>query len=495
MSECVHSHQNNERCQTMHVSKNHSPRTSQIKTVVTNGSRGSMAKQVTETVIVGNSVGDKYCLDLQTRLKGEKIWVAKNAIQNEKFLTQNTPMFGFIPIYGLKGRVYDRHENNICQNIMELHQKLRNDGRPNYVGLQIAVSSKLNPAKWAKYLQNYWDWQLPLLIKYGFPIDFDRNAQICHDLGNHNSANQYPEHVLHYLQEEIQYGAIVGPFKVPPINKLHVSPFMTRDKSSSEHRRVIIDLSWPIGQSVNSGVSSDKYLNTEFVLTYPSIDNITDEVLKLGRGCHIFKVDISRAFRHVPIDPGDLDLLGLYLDGYFLDQFLPFGFKHGSSIFQRLSDGVRFIMNQEGHQVWNYIDDFLCVSLPSKISKIYSRLQELLLELGLTISSKKLVPPSTKVTCLGIVVNTVDFTVSIPTEKLLVIKELCHKWTSKNTCTKRELQSLLGSLLYVAKCIKYARYFLNRMLALLRENFDTKLIHITKDFKQDLNWFNTFLSV
>ena len=42
------------------------------------------------------------------------------------------------------------------------------------------------------------------------------------------------------------------------------------------------------------------------------MDNITDEVLKLGKGCKIFKVDISRAFRHVPIDPGDLDLLGLY---------------------------------------------------------------------------------------------------------------------------------------------------------------------------------------
>ena len=184
---------------------------------------------------------------------------------------------------------------------------------------------------------------------------------------------------------------------------------------------------------------SDKYLNTEFVLTYPSIDNITDEVLKLDKGCQIFKVDISRAFRHVPIDPGDLNLLGLYWDGYFLDQFLPFGFKHGSSIFQRLSDGVRFIMNQEGHQVWNYIDDSLCVSLPSKISKIYTRLQELLLELGLTISSKKLVPPSTEVTCLGIVVNILDLTVSIPTDKLLAIKELCHRWTSKNYLYKTRI--------------------------------------------------------
>ena len=212
--------------------------------------------------------------------------------------------------------------------------------------------------------------------------------------------------MIHYLKEEVERGAIVGPFTEPPIKNLHVSPFMTRDNSNSDHRRVIIDLSWPISLSVNSGVDSDKYLDTEFVLTYPSIDNITDEVLKLGKGCKIFKVDISRAFRHVPIDPGDLDLLGLHWEGYFLDQFLPFGFKHGSSIFQRLSDVMRYIMSLEGHQVWNYIDDFLCVSLLSKITTIYGRLQVLLQELCLTVSTKKLVPPATQVTCLGIVVNT-----------------------------------------------------------------------------------------
>ena len=75
-------------------------------------------------------------------------------------------------------------------------------------------------------------------------------------------------------------------------------------------------------------------------------------------------------------------------------------------------------MDQEGHNIWNYSDDFLCISLPSKINSTYVRLQELLAELGLSsVSSIKLVPPSTQVTCLGIVVNTVDFTISIPSEK------------------------------------------------------------------------------
>ena len=91
--------------------------------------------------------------------------------------------------------------------------------------------------------------------------------------------------------------------------------------------------------------------------------------------------------------------------------------------------------------------------------------------------------------------DTVQCTVAIPPDKLQSIKQLCHSWATKSTCTKKELQSLLGSLLYVAKCIKYARVFLNRMLNLLRTNYNNKKIMIDDDFRKDLKWFNTFLPV
>ena len=61
--------------------------------------------------------------------------------------------------------------------------------------------------------------------------------------------------------------------------------------------------------------------------------------------------------------------------------------------------------------------------------------------------------------------------------------------------TNRELQSLLGPLLYVTKCIKYTCFFLNRMLNLLRENYDNSRIILNESFKRDFTWFNTFLPV
>ena len=73
-----------------------------------------------------------------------------------------------------------------------------------------------------------------------------------------------------------------------------------------------MDLSSPKGHSVNDATISDQYLGVEFQLTLPTIDHITRAVTKFGRNSYIAKLDISRAFKHVPIDPKDINLLGLH---------------------------------------------------------------------------------------------------------------------------------------------------------------------------------------
>ena len=114
-------------------------------------------------------------------------------------------------------------------------------------------------------------------------------------------------------------------------------------------------------------------------------------------------------------------------------------------------------------------------------------------DLGLTVSQKKLVAPSTQVTRLGIMVDTIKGTIAIPTEKLEQINTVVRQWLNKKVASKRQLQSILGLLLYVHKCVKPARVFLNRMLELLRSSHPTQPIALTSDFKLDLRWFATFL--
>ena len=67
----------------------------------------------------------------------------------------------------------------------------------------------------------------------------------------------------------------------------------------------------------------------------------------LGPGTNIFKIDNSHAFRHILIDPGDTDLLGLTHKGQiFVDLSLPFRLCLGSFFSQKLSDTICYIMTK-----------------------------------------------------------------------------------------------------------------------------------------------------
>ena len=65
---------------------------------------------------------------------------------------------------------------------------------------------------------------------------------------------------------------------------MHFSPFLMRDKPGAPHRRVIVDLSYPDGMPVNAGIDSDNYISKPFLLTLPTIDNITQKVKENGKG-------------------------------------------------------------------------------------------------------------------------------------------------------------------------------------------------------------------
>ena len=399
--------------------------------------------------------------------------------------------FGFIPLSPLLVYTGKNTDKKQVHDPLLAHKLVKQSGCPNLLGCHIPVDSKLNIKNWRFHLQDFWDKQLVDLLEYGFPLDFDRDAPLMSTEENHASAENFASDVKTYISEELKHGAMLGPFVSKPID-LHISPFMT--KPESKVRRTIFDLSWPESYSVNDGVLRDEYLGSKFLLHYPSVDDIVHKLNELGPGCLMFKVDISRAFRQLKVDPGDIDLLGLKQDAYFIDQSVPFGYRHGSIFFEKVTDSIRYIMRQHGFfNLFNYVDDLIYCDLPSKIYPAYKFLLQLLPKLGLDINEKKLVPLTTSMICLGILVNSETRTMSVPPEKLASITAMCHDWQNKKSCTKRQLQSLLGSLLFISKCVKPARVFLNRMLEFLRLMGKQRMVTLSPEFFRDLNWFCTFL--
>ena len=69
---------------------------------------------------------------------------------------------------------------------------------------------------------------------------------------NHKGAKDYAIHVQKFLNKELQFDAILGPFRENPFNcNVFISPLNTVPKKDSEERRIILDLSYPKDNSIN----------------------------------------------------------------------------------------------------------------------------------------------------------------------------------------------------------------------------------------------------
>ena len=104
--------------------------------------------------------------------------------------------------------------------------------------------------------------------------------------------------------------------------------------------------------------------------------------------------------------------------------------------------------------------------------------------LGLPINSKKVVPPTQVMTCIGILIDIDTGKMSILGDKCTQIFKAC---VIKTFITKKQLQCLLGRLIYLHHCIKPACVFVNRLLNNLMDS--TSYICVNDQMKCDLHWF------
>ena len=236
----------------------------------------SAAQGLTEPQIL-TDLSDMQFEDQESNVLGQKCipdHISENRNQCTDYqncVAQTGTMFSFVPLTPLQTYQGPTIELNSIPDVIQAHKIVRQTGLPNFMAVRVPVHSKLNVENWKKILSNYWDKQLIDLLT------FDRSHLLNTTVGNHKSAQQFPEQVQEYLDTEISHGAILGPFKDLPF-KIHISPLMTRPKQDSCKCSTILDLNWPKGASVNAGVTPDVYLGTYFKLTYPSIDHITQKL-------------------------------------------------------------------------------------------------------------------------------------------------------------------------------------------------------------------------
>ena len=198
---------------------------------------------------------------------------------------------------------------------------------------------------------------------------------------------------------------------------------------------------------MNIGIPDSSYLNEPYKLHLPGIDQLCEFILQLGQVCLLYKLDLQRAYRQIPIDPKDYHLLGFPFNNLlYFDTRCPFGLKTSALICQRTTKAVMHCFTQLGFLADVYLNDFYGADLPARASTTFTSLKQLLQELGLQTSPDKDSPPSTKLVCLGINVDSEEMSLSIPPFRVQELLQELSLWSQHSRYTKKQWQSLLGKL-------------------------------------------------
>ena len=374
-----------------------------------------------------------------------------------------------------------------------IYTTVRDSGIPNAMESRLELPTKLNLEAWSRYLAGRDD-QLLDFIRFGFPMGYMGPASNTMNIANHPSAVQFPTHVDAFVAKEIALGGLIGPLTRPPFQGwAHVSPIMTRPKSSPDDRRVITDLTYPEDSSVNAYIKKNVVMGLSMSHSLPSIDAVVERLQQAGPTAHLFTLDVSRAYKNFKSCPLDWPLLAIrWADKYYLDVTMPFGARASSGHMQRVADAIVHILAKKGIVAHMYLDDLVVVAESYEAARNqYNIARDLLVELGLPEATDKTQPPATCVTWLGIVINAAEHTLSVPKDKLDCALEMVNMYIKRRSISRKQLQSLIGRLLHIAKCIRPARLFVSRLLEALR-GAPRFYININSDMKNDLIWFRDF---
>ena len=326
----------------------------------------------------------------------------------------------------LKASHFGRHpltsipsKPELTRHLISLHAKLQTASAPNALSLRLPVPSGLKIAEWRSRLSGYHDSSLCDYLEFGWPIGYTSLAKPASTHTNHGSAVAAPDIIQAYLDKEQNLGSLCGPFNTSPlINNLVISP-MQIVYSRSGKPRVVVDLSFPVGSSVNDGIPKDTYLGEPFTLRLPGVDAFVDIICELGPDCWLFKKDLSRAYRQLRMDPRDYHLLGLrHNNNIYFDIAPPFGLRSAAMMCQRTTSAVTYMFQSMGYQCTNYIDDFGGADSAETAHSAFRALGDLFSTLGLESSPDKDCTPSQIMIFLGILFNSVHITMSVTTDRL-----------------------------------------------------------------------------
>ena len=220
-------------------------------------------------------------------------------------------------------------------------------------------------------------------------------------------------------------------------------------------------------------------------------------ILKLVTpGCYMATIDLKDAYYSVPVAQERRKYLRfIWRSKLYQYTCFPNGLSPAPRLFTKLMKPAH--LRCQGRIVSGYIDNtYLQQQLFNDALNSLNACKSLFSSLGLLIHPEKsLHIPSQIATVLGFIINSLEMTISITTEKKTSLLELCHKTMQSDQITIRDLARLIGKIVSSFPSAAYGPLFYldlemakTEALKLERGNYDSTMV-LSDNMKSELQWW------
>lgn len=284
------------------------------------------------------------------------------------------------------------------------------------------------------------------------------------------------------------------------------SPCSVAPKSEGGNRFIQNQsFSEPMGDSVN-----DHIPDAEGRVTYDKLSELALVIVKLhsmGRKNMIpWKLDVSRAFRHLPLHPLFALRNGVILKSrtgakqYFIDSQACFGGRAFPRAYCMFDDLVVWIAvrNFRVNILFHYVDDHYGISAVSQGEEEPDDMlitRKVFALLGVPTNDKDEFGENIVIT--GVEVNYSKATFQLPPAKLVKYISACLAMENNSRVTVADLQHVIGVLNYSLNVIPYGKVHMQCLYRAKRQYHHSnkeKVIEVCLEMKEDLRWWATALA-
>ena len=269
---------------------------------------------------------------------------------------------------------------------------------------------------------------------------------------------------------------------VSPSQEQFISHIFPVSKKSPGDFRIIFDLS---------------DLNLHVRKIHFKMDSIPDIMIMIQPGDFFVSIDLTDAYYCIAMHVLSLPFLTFYfLNVYYQFTCLPQGLSSAPRIFTKVIRVILTFLRRQNIRIAAWIDDFLIASSSLSLCKEQAfQAVRTFEELGFVPNlEKSQLSPSQRICHLGLIWDSVEFSVSVPLDKIEHVKKKCVTALSSRVKV-RFLMSILGSIEYFKWGFPYAalhyrrlQRFVNRCLA-SNLPYD-KYVSVPKNAKVDLFWWS-----